>query len=79
MPKFYQDATDAIRAAVTQAPCGVAYRLGHGWFTYDACAGLESTADEPEFFMAKQGTIPIPLTDRAVEVWISILRAAVSK
>ncbi len=32
---FHTDATNAIRAAVPLAPCGIAYRQGRGWFTYD--------------------------------------------
>ena len=72
---FHTNATTAINEASAQAPCGIGYRKGSGWFTYNVTAGCPIDC-EPEFFVAKQGTLPLPLTETAIEVWLSVLRSA---
>ncbi len=67
---------DAIRHAVTLAPCGVGYLKGEGWFPYDLIQGCPA-GSEPEFLILTQGKPPIPLTETATEVWCSLLRSKI--
>lgn len=71
----YQDAKLAINAAAAQAPSCIGYHRPHGWIIYKAQDGCPPDV-EPEFFLVKQGFHPIPLTNDAWDVWISILRQA---
>lgn len=72
MTIHFQDARQAINAAAGFAPCCVGYRKGEGWFIYSPLDGCATDA-EPEFFIARPGTHPIPLTETASEVWVSCL------
>jgi hypothetical protein len=73
-PIYYQNAADAIQYASIIAPRCVGYRQGKGWFVYDAQDGCPADS-QPEFFIAKRGTLPLPMTETAVDVWLSVLRA----
>lgn len=70
---LYQDAREAINYASFTAPACVGYAPGKGWFTYDPKNGCPG--GEPEFFIAKLGTRPIPLSEQAAEVWMSCLKS----
>lgn len=75
---FRGDAIDAIRDASARAPCCIGYRQGAGWFVYDATEGCPK-GDRPEFFMPRQGIIPVALNEIAKEVWLSVVCAAIYK
>lgn len=55
-------------------PKGVGYIQGKGWVAYDLMKGCPEGA-VPEF-VCLQGHMPIPLTEMAQVVWLSILREA---
>jgi hypothetical protein len=71
----YLDATDAINAASGAAPCCIGYKRGKGWFIYNATEACPVDA-RPEFFMPKQGIIPIPLSEIAAQTWLSVVNDA---
>jgi hypothetical protein len=78
MSAFYTDASDAIRAAGAYAPCGIGYRKGKGWFVYDLTKGCPDSA-RPEFLISAKGHLPCPLSEDAMEVWMSVLRSRISE
>ena len=78
MTAYYSDARHAVNFAALTAPQCVGYRQGKGWFVYSPLDGCPADC-EPELFIAAQGTLPLPLTEVAMEVWLSIVRASVSQ
>lgn len=65
--RFYDNAHNAIRDGNGQAPAGIAFRSGKGWFVYDLRDGLQD-GDESEFVCIKFGVLPIPVSDVAKEI-----------
>lgn len=55
-------------------PCVISYAKHKGWFSHDLNEIHEDC--EREFLFLGRGTFPIPLTENAVDVWISILKEA---
>lgn len=75
MSHHFPDLRDAIMCACGFAPACIGYRKSMGWFVYDPVDGCPSDA-EPEFFIARRGTHPFPLTRIAAEAWLSAITAS---
>ena len=71
---YFEEVDKAINFAAATAPACVGYRCGNGWFTYKPTEGCPRDS-VPEFFVAKQGTHPLPLSETAQKVWMSLLEA----
>lgn len=72
---FHADLKNAFPQAYAAAPCGIAYYQGKGWRHYNLKTGPGDGV--PEFFIAKQGVKPIPLTNEAAQAWGSLVRSLI--
>jgi hypothetical protein len=71
---FYDNATNAIKAAQQHAPCIIGHTQGKGWSFYKGDSPPPGAA--PELLCLALGRLPVPLSDTGAEVLVSVLRAA---
>lgn len=70
--RYHQHLKPAMHEAYSSAPCAIGYRQGDGWHVYDPAAGCPA-GSEPEFMVFRLGTEPAPLTETALEAWVSLI------
>jgi hypothetical protein len=69
---FHSDLGHALRDAYQRTPSCVCYTPGHGWAAYDPTKPILPAGSEIEFFIARRGRLPLPLTNDAVAAWTSL-------
>lgn len=68
----FHNCHDAIRFANAFGRRVVGYKMSLGWTVYDPTEAAPADV-EPEFFCTRNGVLPVPLNDTALEIFLQMM------